>query len=186
MARAGWTQAELALQLGVTQPTVSRWLKGSEPSASQQERIKQLLNANGLSESAGGQRSVIRVPIVSWVSAGEMDGTEPITSDQIDEWVSVAGLPDGDWMALRVKGDSMDKIAPPGSILVVNRNDKTLVSKKFYVFSINGDRDATFKRFLANPKRLQPYSTNSDHETMILGNHFSVVGRVWRVITELD
>jgi transcriptional regulator with XRE-family HTH domain len=39
----GWRQAELAAAIGVTQPTVSRWLGGQLPDPLAQERLRQLI-----------------------------------------------------------------------------------------------------------------------------------------------
>ncbi len=39
----GWSQIDLAERCNVSQPTVSRWLRGSTPDPSQQERLNQLI-----------------------------------------------------------------------------------------------------------------------------------------------
>jgi SOS-response transcriptional repressor LexA len=78
----------------------------------------------------------------------------------------------------------MNRIAPPGAIIVVNRSDDRLIDGKFYVFG-NDSGEATFKRYRTNPERLQPFSTNPDHETHYLTEEMKLVGRVHQVLTYL-
>ena len=93
-------------------------------------------------------------------------------------------LPPGDWFALRVKGDSMDRVAPDGSVVLVNHADRRLVPGAFYIFGDYGE--ATFKRFLDKPVRLlAPYSTNPSHDPIAPKPGFVVIGRVRRVVTDL-
>lgn len=118
----------------------------------------------------------IRVPLISWVSAGAM--SFPDVSEELIGWVEEAGLgSNGDWIALRVVGDSMDRISPPDSIIFVDRNDKALVPNACYVIS-NGDGEATYKRFRPNPMRFEPVSTNPAHEPIYPTREPLIVGRV--------
>lgn len=118
----------------------------------------------------------IRVPLISWVSAGAM--SFPDVSEELIGWVEEAGLDsNGDWIALRVVGDSMDRISPPESIIFVDRNDKVLVPNACYVIS-NSDGEATYKRFRPNPMRFEPVSTNPAHEPIYPTREPLIVGRV--------
>lgn len=123
----------------------------------------------------------IKVPLISLVAAGKLTVQENVDSKR---HVTVTDLPQGNWLALTVDGDSMNLIAPHGSTILVNRADDRLQDDKFYVFS-TGEGAATFKRYRGGPTRLQPYSTNPDHETLYPENDLYVIGRVRRVITEL-
>lgn len=125
-----------------------------------------------------------RVPVLSWVSAGRISAAEPVTKAEVLREVAVADLPAGDWAALEVSGDSMDRIAPDGATIIVNRSDQRLLPERFYVVA-NEAGEATFKRF-RTPNKLQPFSTNPDHETLLLPEPAKVFGRVRRVITNLD
>lgn len=129
---------------------------------------------------------VVSVPLVSWVSAGNLKPSEGVTSADIERYVPVANLPRGDWIALTVSGDSMNRIAPEGSIIIVNRADDSLINDRFYIFALEGG-DATFKRFRRQPRpMLQPFSTNLDHLSMpVDGDELYVIGRVRRVITDV-
>lgn len=127
-----------------------------------------------------------RVPLVSWVSAGKLADVDPVTNVDIENHVIAVDLPKGSWIALRVRGDSMDRLAPDGSLVFVNRADTSLKEEQFYVFSL-GTGAATFKRYRGKggAVRLQPYSMNPDHETIVAPDDLRVVGRVRRVVTDL-
>jgi phage repressor protein C with HTH and peptisase S24 domain len=126
-----------------------------------------------------------RVPLLSWVSAGRLEPEESVENVDVEKHVIAVDLPKGDWIALKVRGDSMDRLAPDGSIIFVNRADQHLREDQFYVFS-TGSGSATFKRFRGGKTvRLQPYSSNSDHETQIAPPDLRVIGRVRRVVTDL-
>lgn len=125
----------------------------------------------------------VRAPLISWVSAGVM--AFPDVSEEMIGWVEETGLdPDGDWIALRVVGDSMDRISPPESIIFVDRRDKVLVPNACYVIS-NGDGEATYKRFRPNPMRFEPVSTNPNHETIYPTREPLIVGRVKKSIIDM-
>lgn len=123
------------------------------------------------------------VPLVTWVSAGAF-AREDGQQEAIGE-VTEAGLdPRGDWIALTVDGDSMDRISPPGSIIFVNRRDKKLVPNACYVIG-DGDDQVTYKRFRANPLRFEPVSTNPRHEPIFFEEMPTIVGRVKKTILEM-
>ena len=92
--------------------------------------------------------------------------------------------PKGQWIALRVQGDSMDRISPPGSVIFVNLRDKRLVTNACYIIT-NGDGEATYKRFRANPPRFEPVSTNPAHEPIFPDGEPAVIGRVRRSFIDM-
>lgn len=84
--------------------------------------------------------------------------------------------------ALKVSGDSMDLLVDDGGTVIVDPDDKALFPGRYFVV-INDDGETTFKKFLADPARLAPCSTNPNHAEIALGSGegFRVVGRViWR------
>jgi SOS-response transcriptional repressor LexA len=125
------------------------------------------------------------VPVISFVSAGNLRDQPGVTKADIERWIQVADLPAGNWVALTVQGDSMDRIAPEGSTILVNRADDRLVDGRFYVFSLRSG-PATFKRYRRLPaEMLQPFSTNFDHMAIpVADEDLYVFGRVRRVITD--
>ncbi len=191
------TQAELAKHLGVTPQAVSGWERGeSYPEAEKINTIALFLNVS-----------------VGWLLQGEESGTTPSPDDKTAAFVRLVdsvpagklaapmsqlaldqlplliinGLGRGEYIALTVDGDSMDRISPDGSIIVVNKADRTLVSGKPYVFCHRGK--VTYKLWRPDPARLQPYSTNPVHEPIYVKDKPEgeklVVGRVKRTILDL-
>lgn len=125
----------------------------------------------------------VEIPLISWVSAGRL--AEALPSPETDDTISAGQLPNGDYIALKVKGDSMDRISPDGSIIIVNRREKSLHAGKPYVFSVKGE--ATFKIWEAKPPRLEPFSTNPNNRPTFVDRQrgLFVVGRVRRTILDL-
>lgn len=82
---------------------------------------------------------------------------------------------------MTVTGDSMNRALPDGSVAVVDPDDLDLVARGIYVV-MNGDGEATCKRFMPDPARLEPDSDNPAHKTIYPGrDHFTIIGRViWR------
>lgn len=123
------------------------------------------------------------IPLISWVSAGQMlrdDGQQDIIG-----YMEMSDLdPKGQWIALRVEGDSMDRISPPGSIIFVDLNDKALVPNGCYVIA-DGDNHVTYKRFRANPMRFEPVSTNLSLQTIYPDQEPAIIGRVRRSLIDM-
>ena len=88
-------------------------------------------------------------------------------------------------LPIREAAVSMDQLSPDGSIIVVNRAEKTLVAGKPYVFSVKGD--CTYKLWHRDPDYLAPFSTNPTNQPIIpqRKRHLSVVGRVRRTVLDL-
>ena len=123
------------------------------------------------------------VPILSWVSAGKL--TKVFDQDDIMGTIKVGDLdPRGDWMALKVEGDSMDRISPPGSVILVNRKDKRLAPNACYVIA-DGDSEVTYKRWRPNPRRFEPVSTNPAHEPIFYEQEPTIIGRVKKTILDM-
>jgi phage repressor protein C with HTH and peptisase S24 domain len=133
---------------------------------------------------SGQTTNVTRVPLLTWVSAGRMATADGVTPIDVESTLSFVDLPRGDWIALRIDGDSMNRVAPHASVILVNKSEQALQDDRFYVFSTESG-EATFKRYRSNPFRLQPFSTNPDHETIHPRENMLTVGRVRRVITDL-
>lgn len=81
--------------------------------------------------------------------------------------------------ALRVKGDSMDKLVPDGATITIDPDDRDLWDGAQYVVRTQ-DGEATFKEYHANPARLVPLSSNPAHTAIKLGDEpIEILGRVW-------
>lgn len=126
-----------------------------------------------------------RIPLVDWVAAGTL--AEPRSQIPVEDarMMAFADLGKGDFFALRVQGNSMDRICPEGSVIVVNRSDKDLIGGKSYVFSIRGE--TTFKQWHADPPYLEPYSWDPVHKPIFVKRKrdLEIVGRAVRSVLEL-
>lgn len=142
-----------------------------------------LLYGTGPEEVTPEPRDVTRVPLVSWVSAGKMAQATVAAPDDVP-LLAFADLGRGDFFALKVSGDSMDRISPEGSIIVINRAERQLVGGKCYVFAINGE--TTYKMWHHDPQYLEPFSTNPANKPIFFKmSKISVVGRVRRTVLDL-
>jgi SOS-response transcriptional repressor LexA len=120
----------------------------------------------------------IEVPVLSWVAASAYREANSTDVRPDLPHLVVHGLGRGDFFALTVVGDSMDLVAPEGATIIVDRSDKTLVSRGFYIFSRNRKEEATFKRWMTSPPRLEPFSTNREHQPIFVDTPPEVIGRV--------
>lgn len=191
------TQAELANHLGVTPQAVSGWERGeSYPEAEKITNIALFLSVptgwlldgdeSGMTPKPDDKRMAF-VRLVDSVPAGKL--AAPMSQLGLDQLplLIIDGLGRGEYIALTVDGDSMDRVSPDGSIIVVNKADRTLVSGKAYVFCHRGK--VTYKLWRPDPARLQPHSTNPLHEPIYVKDKPEaeklVVGRVKRTILDL-
>jgi SOS-response transcriptional repressor LexA len=131
------------------------------------------------------QSKLIQVPLLSWVSAGELVDADSQVQIADVPLLAFADLGPGEYFALRVDGDSMDRLSPDGSVIVVNRVDRDLVPDRCYVFSRRGE--ATYKVWQPDPPHLAPYSTNPAHKPVFVKGKkdFEIVGRVRRTVLDL-
>lgn len=131
-------------------------------------------------------RPDIVMPVISWVSAGQL--AEIGDLEQIDEMtrITVSGLPAGEYFATEVRGDSMDRVSPDGSTIIVRVDQSRPLPGGFYVFSVNGE--TVFKRYYDDPiVRFEPFSTNpANRSTFPLSEQWVVVGQVVRSFIDLD
>ena len=193
--RTGLTQKQACERWGWVASTFKGNLNGS--ASFRFERAKEYARAFGvrvewLYEGEGpmlpvrtSKRQPVTMPMISWVAAGQLADTRMIDPDPDQESVTISGLPGGEYFATDVRGDSMDRISPEGSLLVVNIADRELVRGKPYLFSHDGK--TTFKLWEPTPvPRLEPYSTNPSHKPIFLTTeNWSVIGRVYRTILNL-
>jgi SOS-response transcriptional repressor LexA len=123
--------------------------------------------------------NIVRVPLISWVQAGELaEAADPYIPGDAEDFVPVS-YRHSNLIALRVKGDSMNRIAPDASIIIVDLNDRDLVDGKHYIFRNEGR--ATFKTYRAGPlTRLAPHSYDEGYRDIMPEDGVEVVGRVIR------
>jgi repressor LexA len=198
---AGLSQNDLAEKLETTKATISKIENSAiQPSPVWAERLAKQLGADpsdllfgaptssanvmmfGSTSASSSSRStsVTMVPIIGMIAAGNW--REAIQTPE--GHIAVAGA-SPHMFALRVFGDSIDKIAPDGSYVTIDPTMPGLHDGYLYAVQ-NGDGDATVKRFRKNPDRLEPESTNPEHKTIELGREpITIVGRATSVTRPL-
>lgn len=187
LAKTGWGQADLAREINKLLPEeidrskVNKIVLGKRDlSAVEMLAIEE---ASGI--PAPTKAAAAGVPLISWVSAGKLSVPDtPLDPDELQKMIWASDLDGkGDWIALKVVGDSMDKISPPDSIILVNRADKRLVSNACYVIVTEEGGEATYKRY--RDGRWGPASMNKRHKLLPKGRDPRVIGRVRKSILSM-
>jgi transcriptional regulator with XRE-family HTH domain len=183
----GWNQTELAERLGVTQASVSRWEKGSVPDA---DKLAQLAEMSGESvrsfiDDKGAEATTSPVLNRYWVRGAVAAGVfAPAYEWPEDDWTPYSGLaeveaPTGTRYGLEVKGDSMNLLYPPGTILdcvllepYVDRYGAIPSGKRVIVErrSITAEVEATVKEYVVTEdgtEWLVPRSSNPAFQSPI-------------------
>lgn len=187
MALTGLKQKTLAKRLDVAQGTISKWISEKQyPNKRQWDSVVSLISRDPrLSGLLNETTDMAYVPVLSWVSAGKLADAESQIPVEDVPLLAFADLGRGDFFALRVAGDSMDRVSPEGSIIVVNRADRDLIADRPYVFSRRGE--ATYKLWQPDPPHLAPFSTNPANKPIFVKGKkdFEVIGRVRRTLLDL-
>lgn len=164
---------DLANLLGINPTGVSKAFAGKRRfSATEMDKIRQWLG----DEAPAPGANVGTIAVVGSITAsgfatgaskpiGRMHKPDPSIPDQA--------------LALDVEGDSMDLFVPDGGRIIYDPDDRALWPRRFYVVQ-NGNGETTFKRFFADPARLEPCSSNPQHVTIELGGTepYLILGRV--------
>ncbi len=183
--RNGLTQETVAELAGTTKGQISKLETAEKLTTTWMEKIARALGVEPF-ELIADIKAAVRIPLVGWVSAGKFVAARQVDGLQIDdcEMIECSGVSPGRCIALTVDGDSMNLVAAPGSVIVVDISNKEMTDGRYYVVASNGG-EATFKRFRRNPKRLEPVSSNPTHEIMFPDDEIRVIGRVIKVISDI-
>lgn len=122
------------------------------------------------------------ITYMSWVAAGKLASVDAIVNDGDLPTVKVADLPIGEYIALRVSGDSMNLVAAHGTTIIVSIREKDLRDGWYYVISVGGE--TTFKKYRSNPARFEGESSYPQETLYPLGP-VEVVGRVVKAQRDL-
>lgn len=189
--KEGLSQARLAELSGVSQQLISQIENDKNETTRELPALARALKA-GVSEidpnygADADADSIEDVPLITWISAGEMQDADTVLDFKNFPTTPTVNLPAGDWIALRVGLDnnSMNKISPPESVIFVNRRDKRLVANACYVITDEQGR-ATYKRY--RPGAKPPWQPASYDEVAppTLEGAITVVGRVRRSVIDL-
>lgn len=156
--------------LGLEQSKLSKSLRGERKfTAEETDKIREFFNIQ-----TGGV-SLPQVPVIGLVPGGSW-------REAIQQPIGSIPRPDPEIppraFALKVRGDSMDHKVEDGGTVIVDPTDRDLFPGRYFVI-MTADGESTFKRFFADPARLEPCSYNPAHKAILIGSEpFEVVGRV--------
>jgi SOS-response transcriptional repressor LexA len=191
----GLSQVKLSQLASVSQQLISRLESGTDLTTKKLPDIARALGVSvfEIDENYAPEKdtapagAVSRIPLLDTVTAGKLRAPSSQIPVEDVPLLAFADLGRGEFFALTVQGDSMDRISPDGAVIVVNQADRTLVSGKAYVISQRGE--ATFKLWRPDPPRFAPHSTNPVHEPIFVKSKSDaekmVVGRVKRSVLDL-
>jgi repressor LexA len=121
------------------------------------------------------RQPVRMVPVIGRIAAG---GWQEAIQEPIGEVPVPHDTAGPNAFSLRPTGDSMNLVFADGGYVIVDPDQVDLLDGKYYAI-MNGDGETTFKRFRADPPRLEPQSSNPAHQMIPLGREpFTTIGRV--------
>lgn len=163
-------QKELAIDLKVTQPTVSNWELGyKEPSSKSAAKIADYFGVSIdyllCRENTENQKGIM-IPVLGLIQAG-------IPVEAVEDIIDYEEIPfemaeEGDFFALKVRGDSMEPKISEGDVVVV-RKQTSVESGDIAVVLVNG-HDATIKRIKKDPKGIMLVPNNHAYDPRFYSN----------------
>lgn len=163
------TQLDLAKAIGVSNTTINNYVKGyNTPRMDKLDKICNYLRIersdllNTSSEEEKKKVSALKIPVLGNVAAGI-----PITAveDILDyEEVPISWQSQGEFFALRIKGDSMQPRMESGDVVIVKQQSDAN-SGDTVIALVNGD-DATCKRLEKTDNGIMLVSTNPKYPPM--------------------
>lgn len=178
---AGYTRAKLAEMADTTANQLVKLENGDRRLSDHwAARLAPHLNVQAfeLMMPAGARVEIRWVPLVGEISCGNWGEAVEHSGQMVP--TSMGGPRS---FALRPSGDSMDKIVSEDGFVVVDPDQSQLIDGRLYAV-MNDAGETTAKRYHATPPRLEPCSTNPEHQPIVVGQDgFKVIGRVVEVMT---
>ena len=169
---AGLSQQELANALNVHQTAVSQWeTSRTAPDIETLAQMAKLFNTSidaitGHASPSLQKEKGVKIPVYGNVAAGIP--IEAITDIEDFEEIPEHWLNSGEYIALRIKGDSMEPRIESGDVVIV-RLQSTAESGDTVIALVNGD-EATCKKIKIRPEGIMLSSINTAYEPMFYSN----------------
>ena len=161
------SRMQLSENLGISYSTVSDWINGN--AYPRIDKIEMMANYFGINKSDlveeekyNNEISALKIPVLGNVAAGI-----PITAveDILDyEEVPISWQSQGEFFALRIKGDSMEPKIDDGDVVIVKQQSDAS-SGDTVIALVNGG-DATCKRLEKTDNGIMLVSTNPKYPPM--------------------
>lgn len=194
MGQLELSNAELARRVQVTAGNVSHWRRGQRPDGGNLIKLCRALRTNPqwLLDGVGDPDfhdeaavPVTRVPLISWVQAGEAaEVFDPYSKGAAESWIESAANVSERSFALRVRGDSMEPVIPDGAIVIVDPTIEPTNGAIVVVRFEDGD-EATIKKLVhdGNAKWLKPI--NPAYQARLIDGECHFVGVAKKVEIDL-
>lgn len=171
----GLYQKDIANYLGVDRTTYVKYETGaSEPDTVTLSKLADFFNVSldylvGRDdvEEINLTSAGLRIPVYGNTAAGiPITAIEDFDSDDPDDWeeISETMVRNGQYIALRIKGDSMEPRMRTGDVVIV-RLQPEVNDGDVAIVRINGD-EATCKKIKKTPEGLWLISTNPNYDPM--------------------
>ncbi len=196
-----WKQPQLSKKSGVPQTTISSLLKilydpEAEPNPTL-ETIQDLARAFGatpsvllsnqstIEEAAAAYNNVLpgpelrgRVPLISWVQAGQWsEAADPYAAGVAEDWILTGAKVGPHAYALRVRGDSMEPEFSEGDILIVDP-DVQPTNGRFVIVRLDDAQEATFKQLVTDGGRQYLKPTNPRYPIIEVNENATFCGAI--------
>lgn len=176
-AKTGVSQKKLSEGLHVSQQTVGSWeVNRTTPSPDVMRRIADYFNVSidhlyGRDTTDNSNSTVrstgVRIPVYGETAAGiPITAIENFDSDDPDDWEEIPEdmARSGEYIALRIKGDSMEPRMRTGDVVIV-RLQPEVENGDIAIVRVNGD-EATCKKIQKTPEGVMLISLNPAYEPM--------------------
>jgi len=165
------TQTQLADALRLSKANISKYESDTiQPNFETLGAISSLFNVPvdyllGTAKAAPKKRFA-RLPVLGNVAAGVP--IDAITDVEDFEEIDLDQFPAGEYVALRIKGHSMEPRLLEGDVVIV-RIQNTIETGETAIVMVNGD-EATCKKIKKTPEGITLISTNPTYEPMFYTN----------------
>lgn len=176
-AKSGVSQKKLSECLHVSQQTVGSWeVNRTTPSPDVMRRIADYFNVSidnlygrdtTVNSCVAAHSSGVRIPVYGDTAAGiPILAIENYDSDNPDDWEEIpeSMAAGGEYIALRIKGDSMEPRMKTGDVVIV-RLQQDIENDDVAIVRVNGD-EATCKKIKKTQEGLFLISSNPAYEPM--------------------
>ena len=165
----GQTPTETVKALGIAVGSVTKWKRGTLPSKSSLAKIAAHFGVEMQSlfaEPRPTEKQSTRIPVCGSVAAGQPIGA--LTDIEDYEEIPTAMAATGEYVALRIHGDSMQPRMEDGDVVIV-RVQNTVEDGDIAIVLLDeddGTANATCKRIRFTPEGVMLLSLNPDYEPM--------------------
>ncbi len=146
----GLNQAELAACIGVSRSAIAMWESGaSQPDLEKLSKLSDVLGVS-VERLLGREETLsrgVRIPVYGSVAAGvPIEAVTDYDADNPDDWEEIDArmASSGEFMALRIKGSSMEPRFAEGDVVIVRRQPDA--ESGDIVIVMVGDDEATCKQ----------------------------------------